>query len=284
MNKPINIILYFAVYRREAITRIFIEGVKRLMAYKPSVYKITPVAVVSEAADGRLMKEAGFDYFSFENKPLGRKKNAGLNYILKNYEFDYIMETGSDDLIHNRLLDFYLPYFESGEIFFNPDGVSFYNMLDGRISKCEGHRIIGAGRCFHRSVFHSAPFVCLKFIKSCSGVHGAFRRGLTVSLPGKIAQGYINAEMAIEIEQPYGLWPDEKNSGLDTGSTNKLFLAGIVNKTITIPDKRWIIDLKSSQNISNFEAFPVWNVKKSWLFLNYSKKEKELINKTYGQC
>jgi hypothetical protein len=87
-----------------------------------------------------------FQIIYYKNDFLGEKINAGINYLI-NDNFDYLMNFGSDDLIHPSIMELYKPYFNARHIF----GVnSCYFYLNKK--KClffdyhEKQNVIGAGR------------------------------------------------------------------------------------------------------------------------------------------
>ena len=90
------------------------------------------------------------------NLPLGRKMNAGINYALRRFEWDYLMNFGSDDLIHPSLFELYKAYFELYEPLFGVDSLYFYDLKTDKtlFFKCYTDGLaVGAGRMIHRSVF-----------------------------------------------------------------------------------------------------------------------------------
>ena len=89
-----------------------------------------------------------FSYCLFKNKPLGEKLNAGIEYALENFQFDYLMNLGSDDLIHPALLALYKNV-ESK--FFGLEKVYFFNKLTKELAITKPY-LWGAGRMIHRDI------------------------------------------------------------------------------------------------------------------------------------
>lgn len=67
---------------------------------------IEVLTIISEKSYTSLCKRYDVPYTFFENYPLGRKKNHGLQEALKK-DWDYLMEMNSDDIVKNDLLDLY---------------------------------------------------------------------------------------------------------------------------------------------------------------------------------
>jgi hypothetical protein len=92
----------------------------------------------------------------FKNQPLGRKMNAGINYALKKFKFDYLMNFGSDDLIHPRIELLYKKAFKNNVPVFGIDSLFFYDLISKKTFyfKTYTYRgmVVGAGRMIHRDV------------------------------------------------------------------------------------------------------------------------------------
>jgi len=95
-----KIVLLVAAWRRLDITRVCYEGICRIQKASPEGFEIEPVIAVSMESDQALAKYYGFDTIMLENKPLARKMNQALEYIIQTYKADYLMQLGSDDLLH----------------------------------------------------------------------------------------------------------------------------------------------------------------------------------------
>jgi hypothetical protein len=104
-----------------------------------------------------LCKKYGIDFLLYANEPVGEKKNAGLDALLKKYEFDYLIELGSDDLIANELLDYYEPLMKAGEDFFASKRLAFVDALNGaaRAWDYDPELVQGLGRCLSRRLLES---------------------------------------------------------------------------------------------------------------------------------
>ncbi|OQB81382.1 MAG: hypothetical protein BWX87_00647 [Bacteroidetes bacterium ADurb.Bin123] len=146
----IKIVTFTPVWQRPEIFEICLAGLDRLKNYKPERFEIRPFFIVSENRAAKQVERYGFDYILWQNQPLGQKKNAGLKYVMENYDFDYMMELGSDDIITNEYLDFVESRMKKGSMQFVVDCVYFVDVLTGKTACWTTDKIIGLGRCLHR--------------------------------------------------------------------------------------------------------------------------------------
>lgn len=90
-----------------------------------------------------------------ENEPLGKKKNHGLQYC-KQFDFDYLMEIGSDDLVTNELLTHYLPYLSHG--FIGVRDLAYVDTDTGNCRRVQSNSTYGAGRVISREYLERVDF------------------------------------------------------------------------------------------------------------------------------
>lgn len=151
----IKLKIFLAVWKRPEITELCFLGIQRLK--KHPLFDITAFAVISEMEMVDLCEKYDIDWVITENLPLGRKKNFGLRQ-LANYDFDFIMEIGSDDLVTNNLLDQYLPYFKEYDFF----GISDAAYIESENGECR--RLIadkstyGAGRVISKALLEKMNY------------------------------------------------------------------------------------------------------------------------------
>lgn len=151
MQTKIKLMVYLAVWRRPEITELCLIGIQRMRQHP--AYEIM-FAVISESEMIPLMEKYDIKWAKYENLPVGKKKNYGLS-VLSVYDFDYLMEIGSDDLVTNYLLDQYLDYFGKYDFF----GISDAAYIESESGLC--HRFIsykstyGAGRVMSRKLLES---------------------------------------------------------------------------------------------------------------------------------
>jgi hypothetical protein len=104
MPGKIKILIYLALWKRPKITELCFMGINRLR--QSPDFDIQVLAVASEPEMLPLCEKYNVNVISHTNLPLGKKKNFGLQ-AAKSFQFDYLMEIGSDTLVLNELLDSY---------------------------------------------------------------------------------------------------------------------------------------------------------------------------------
>lgn len=148
----INLLVFVAVWKRPDITELCFMGIDRIK--KHPMYNIEALAVISEKEMIPLCNKYNIKWVMTENTPLGKKKNFGLKQASA-YQFDYLLEIGSDDLITDELLDQYLEYFDQYEFF----GISDICYVESSNLECRrlttNTTTYGAGRIISRKVLES---------------------------------------------------------------------------------------------------------------------------------
>lgn len=102
-----------------------------------------------------LCKKHSIEMCFFNNDPLGRKMNAGINYAICHYDFDYLMNLGSDDLIHHSIESIYKDYIERKRLLFGLNSLYFidYKTRKTFFFKCYAFGIsLGGGRMISRKL------------------------------------------------------------------------------------------------------------------------------------
>lgn len=205
-----------------------------------------------------LCKKYGIEFTEAENQPLGRKKNAGLNAAMK-FDFDYLIELGSDDLILNSVFDYYLPHMKAGEPLFGSNRMLF---VDGTTGECRAYQSQesqyghgwGLGRAMSRKMLQAIGGRVK--VKALTGVFAAgeiIPEGTTSFLPRKSAEG-LQAQGFVEIVEDadkFYLWTDEASRVLDNDSNERLLQHGYRYKTIETPET-FLVDIKTDENIWPF--------------------------------
>lgn len=100
-----------------------------------------------------IIHDCGFQYCEYSNKPLGRKLNAGIEYALT-LEWDYLMNLGSDDLIHPAILQLFSPFLDQKIPFFGINRVFFYEKITKKLAKSVPY-VWGAGRMISRHLIEN---------------------------------------------------------------------------------------------------------------------------------
>lgn len=137
-----------AVYSRPEVTRIWAMGLRRLDLF--------PVVILSKEdpdfmENYQICKKYDFFMVTYPNNPLGEKLNKVISYILHHFEFDYLMNIDSDDLILPQLWDIYAAFWEKNNPFFGIKRVYFFN-LKTKETRFSDENCWCAGRCMSRSL------------------------------------------------------------------------------------------------------------------------------------
>ena len=140
-----KLLIFLAVWKRPHITEICFKGIERLKSHPD--YDIEAVAVISEESMIMLCEKYGINWTMYENSPLGKKKNYGLEFC-KQFDFEYLMEIGSDDLVTNDLLTHYLPYLKYG--FIGVRDLAYIDSDTGSCKRLQSNSTYGAGRVISR--------------------------------------------------------------------------------------------------------------------------------------
>lgn len=163
-------------------------GIERLR--NNDLHEVDAVAVISEASMMELCEKYRVKWCMHENLPLGKKKNYGLTYAMR-FDFDYLLEIGSDDLIKNSIFDVYAPWWGKKDVLGLTDFVMM-NSEDGECRKWHHDRgAFGVGRAISR--------VALESMKTLDGYKlwdDKINRGLDNNSNFKLAfNGFLEARV-----------------------------------------------------------------------------------------
>ncbi|HYF69090.1 MAG TPA: hypothetical protein VD884_13195 [Ohtaekwangia sp.] len=179
-----KILVFVPVWKRPEITEICFMGIKRLQ--KVPGYEVNGFAVISEPNMIGLCEKYGIGWCLTANNPLGAKKNFGVKQALR-YDFDYMIEIGSDDLLKDDVLDAY--NWDAPVI-----GLMDFAIIDTFNGRCKRLSTnipkFGAGRAIKRYVLESFTLW-----------HDAKNRGLDNSSSINMAVNRIS-QRGIRSEQP----------------------------------------------------------------------------------
>jgi hypothetical protein len=251
MQEP-KILFFLAVWKRPEITELCFMGLQRLMKRGHQA-----LAVISEKSMIPLCKKYGVDFCEYENRPLGRKKNFGLNEAMKR-PFDYIIELGSDDIIADQLLDYYVPLMKAGEPFFGSQDLLFVDGPGGvarSYTAVENHYGFGfgLGRCMSRSMLEAVS----KRLRA--KINSSFFDTDTEECYYENSIGFVRPSKAealqksglITVEETtftYRLWSDDAERMLDNDSNGRIMGHGFKYKAVETPEPL-MADIKSDENI-----------------------------------
>ena len=144
-------LIYIALHKRLKITRVVFENLKKLQ----EDFDFMVFGICSTREEAELCHEFNFDYGIEENYPLGRKMNRGLLEAMR-YDFEYLMQLGSDDLITHELFDVYQDmdddYWGVNQVYVvEPSSERAKRVTYGGVENPIWHPF-GAGRVFKKTV------------------------------------------------------------------------------------------------------------------------------------
>lgn len=208
-----KLLIYTALWKRPEVSEICFMQIDYLRSYfKPKGVEIIPFVVLSEEEMKPLCDKYKVGYCEAENFPVGRKHNIGLFESLK-IKWDYMMLIGSDDLVSAKYMDIALKEIEKKTVFAGPDVIYFFNSWDNSLK-------------MHK-------------------VNGIYSIGAGRIMSRSMIESFVE-------DDSLTFWEDQKNKGLDTSSFNRVDKKGIGHKMIKLPEKPYIVDVKSDQNIWNY--------------------------------
>jgi hypothetical protein len=142
----------------------------------------------------------GFKFVEAPNDCLGTKMNIGIERALE-YDFDYLMNLGSDDIITKDLFKAYEPYFKDKKPFFGSTRLTFLDSRSKEAKTFDYGVMIGAGRCIRRDVLESCAVVDGEVI-----MYDKIQAGLDMNSAKKFAKWSM-----IEIKNDYDTIYDIKS-------------------------------------------------------------------------
>lgn len=245
-----KILFFLAVWQRPEITELCFMGLQRLMKRG----NVKSLAVISEESMIPLCEKYDIDFIMHENLPLGKKKNALLNAMMKQ-DFDYAIELGSDDLIFDEVFEAYQPFMERGEDFFGSNKMIFVDAING---ECRFYTALeaqygigwGLGRCFSRKLLEATGGK--KKIKALTGIicEETIPEGVETFVDKRTAEGLVLQGFAeiLESDRTFFLWDDDVNRCLDNNSNQRLAERGFKYKVVETSEPI-LADIKSDENI-----------------------------------
>ena len=125
-----KIIVLTAVWKRHDLFEIFKSGFDRIK--KDSEHDLKLVTIGSEGID------FSDHHIESPNQPLSNKWQSGIDFI-KDFEWDYVLMLGSDDVICSNLLKTYTPAMEEGFDLIGLLDCYFIDSRDLRVSYWRGY-------------------------------------------------------------------------------------------------------------------------------------------------
>lgn len=259
-----KILIFITVWKRPEITKLCLQGIRRLQKYKPE-WNIEPLFIISEDWAEEWCEKEKLAHCWTENEPLGRKMNLGIEVAME-LDFTHLMFFNSDTIIANELLDIYEPYFEGKEKafgepieFFGIDKVHFIDR-EGKRAKLVDYSftLCGAAKVISRKFIEKYAYrVKIKWLDSYSGNHGSWSEGETTWAPLMQAEEMERKGMAEIMSKPkYTIWDADRSSTIDHQFLDRILFTGrqVPNKCIDIGMKPLAFDIKSDINIWAYDS------------------------------
>lgn len=143
-------------HNRVEISKIFWENAQDI--------GLDVIAIVSDVENKELAQKYALKVIWSDNKPLGAKWQKGI-VELKNYDFDFFLLLGSDDLISQKLLDIYKKEFETNQTKYiglmDAVAMDFKSKLFRLFNGYRTHRrgeSLGSGRVMHKSILEQLNY------------------------------------------------------------------------------------------------------------------------------
>jgi len=165
-----TVICLIPTYGRPLITEICFNNLKRSVdSFASRGVTLSPAATVSDDENRQLCKLYDIPYYALPNKPIGMKLDAAIEFIREDYDFDYLMSLGSDNIITERGVEMLTDEMQKGAlvsgfkdmVFIQGDRMKLYNSTT----------MFGAGRIIN-------SFVLDYTMKRVGQMYGDKDRGL----------------------------------------------------------------------------------------------------------
>lgn len=279
-----KILFFLACWKRPEITEVCFLGLQRLKAYDPDRFRVNALAVISEESMIPLCEKYGIAYVMHDNKPLGKKKNAGLNECFK-HEWDYLIELGSDDLLRNEVLDLYEPLMKKGYPLFGMRHLVFYNSETAEARRYDCADVHGLGRCMSRDMLQRVTkSVECDILEDFVGDRQVFNKGKREFVPVDYAANWERASFVKKIGEPvYHLWKDSINQGLDNNSNYFLMEKGCPLRHVDTKEPLGM-DIKSSENIWKYNPDLGASLDAKEFLSHCSEAEREKLEELIKVC
>ncbi len=205
------------------------------------------LVVISEEDYRSRCKRYDIPYTFFKNQSLGAKKNYGLEQALK-FDWDYLIELNSDDVIKNELLDIYDTLSDDYLALRN---FCFLDSNTLELRQFESKTAFGIGRRYSRKAVEACKVTKVNVKKSCISAAGALIKGKQKDVKPYIAEDLEKVGYAEIIGEGVKLWNDEASAGMDNFSNARLNDFGFKCRQI-FTDEPLAVDIKSDVNIWKF--------------------------------
>jgi hypothetical protein len=179
-----KIALVTCVWKRPNVLHLFCENTKHLISQIED-FDVQVFAVGSEGwISKRTVKDFGFNYMEYHNLPLHNKWNKAVEFA-SNWNPDYYLLMGSDDIMDLQMFNNYVPHMEQGVDFIGSMDWYFYEMNKRQAIHWKGYQehwrmgqTCGAGRMISKRLMKMLNFQPWKHKKHHGGMDAAMQRNL----------------------------------------------------------------------------------------------------------
>jgi len=212
-DHKIKLVIGTMMWKRFDLFQLWCDHIKRLQKECPEI-EIIPISVGSEGSASKSICDSN-DVFYMEhaNLPLRNKANARLTFA-KQFNPDYILFLGSDDIISTSLLKEYIHHMLKGVHIIEVMDLYYFDRITKQSAYCKGY---------------------------------TSRRRLNE--PMAVAR-CISKFVANEFD--WKLWTTNRNSSPDANINSNLRSTDFSNARITIKDKHLVLDIKG-EGINSFK-------------------------------
>ena len=155
-----TIIILTCVWGRPEVTEYYIKGLKITQNKLKNVFNFINIIVDSDESNLSLFKnDKTFNYYNYPNQPVSNKWNFALSKC-RDFEYDYVLMMGSDDLISPEVLHKYKDFIDSEYEYIGLTDLFVYNTLTEKFYYWSGYKInsgrhgesLGLGRCIRKNI------------------------------------------------------------------------------------------------------------------------------------
>lgn len=248
-----KVILYIALHKRHKLADRVVKGWNMLFeSAKKHGITLDFHFIYTERNDLDVFTAdltADFTCNQHKNRPLGKKFNSGLKDVIYR-EYNYFMQSGTDDIIHPAYWDYAEPYLLQYREGIGCKNLIIENFATGERKKAMFQDIFGAGRMIRMDLIRDAAecYECISKVSSTSGL----RRGKKAV----IARRKMKPQLHEDCKEVIQLWDPDKNSGLDWNSECNLMKRAQVFRIDAIDGDQFLVtDLKTADNIHTWDKF-----------------------------
>ena len=250
-----RILTFIPTYGRPAVTKLCFDGLLRAYRSAPAFMKFETLIIASDKEGEAMARKYGFNVRFVANKPLGRKFNTGLSYALKDFDFDYLFQINSDNLLRVDFWAHFEEFLAAQSPFFGVANLAFYDAATGRaVSHLYAD---GCGIRFIRRDVLEASAYCVDVVPFVS-MSGNHRFNVQAGQRCIIPAGRYKPNQYERIGPKFiQLWEPKKNSGLDINSAWQIYKGSPAAWPIKFPLAKFplVVDIKTAENIHPFSEF-----------------------------